>query len=47
MNVHGFSMLVLHCHFFPIEMMEITIGQKIPHGSPFHDKVCEEKLHSE
>jgi hypothetical protein len=34
-----------HCRFFPNEMMEITIARKIPYGSPFHDKVCEEKLH--
>jgi hypothetical protein len=45
LNAQEFLIFAVHCQFFPNEIVVITIERKNPYGSPFHDKVCEEKLH--
>jgi hypothetical protein len=41
----AFSIATAARVFSANEIKVITIAQKIPYLSPFHDKVCEEKLH--
>jgi hypothetical protein len=46
LKANDFLPLSASREFSANEVPEITIARKIPYRSPFHDKVCEEKMQS-